>query len=443
RQRSGRQPRLELVDGRIFMRPPSLDARDQPPHVGGAAHDVHACGRDALPMRAHNHKRLLAVARGAGTARIEFVGPHIQQRQRVIAAARGGHAYDQGLPRYVVPQAGIQHVGARPGNVCVARIREDRPVAELVHGRLAGQRMLHLGRTAARCLHQDQRIGVQIRIYCGIAQFLGRKGRAGGGGRRFGNQPQCVARLLGERSAGKAGSQGARQSGGAPAAGGNGRATMHEGAPCSYWQMSRPPAARRPPFNITPLQNRLGHRNSVRRKSYSAKPGVDRAYPCPGAPCARRIYLCWNAGGRFSTNAAMPSFWSAVENSEWNTRRSNSTPSFSGDSYARLTHSLAIMTEGSDIDAMTVAASMASSSSLSAGTTRETRPARSASSAFIRRAVSTRSMALALPTARGRRCVPPAPGMTPSLISGWPKRAESAAMMMSHIMASSQPPPRA
>ena len=39
------------------------------------------------------------------------------------------------------------------------------------------------------------------------------------------------------------------------------------------------------------------------------------------------------------------------------------------------------------------------------------------------RAVSTMSMALALPTARGRRCVPPAPGMMPSLISGWPNFA--------------------
>ena len=33
--------------------------------------------------------------------------------------------------------------------------------------------------------------------------------------------------------------------------------------------------------------------------------------------------------------------------------------------------------------------------------------------------------------------------MTPSLISGWPNLAVSAAMMMSHIMASSQPPPSA
>jgi len=33
--------------------------------------------------------------------------------------------------------------------------------------------------------------------------------------------------------------------------------------------------------------------------------------------------------------------------------------------------------------------------------------------------------------------------MVPMVISGWPKRALSAAMMKSHIMATSQPPPRA
>ncbi len=59
------------------------------------------------------------------------------------------------------------------------------------------------------------------------------------------------------------------------------------------------------------------------------------------------------------------------------------------------------------------------------------------------RPVNTMSIAFALPMARGSRCVPPAPGMMPSLISGWPKRALSAAMMKSHIIASSQPPPSA
>ncbi|MCY1378953.1 hypothetical protein D9M69_666270 [compost metagenome] len=104
---------------------------------------------------------------------------------------------------------------------------------------------------------------------------------------------------------------------------------------------------------------------------------------------------------------------------------------------------MAAITLGSEKPQMMSAAPRASSISLSSGTTRLTRPARSASVASIMRAVSTMSMALDLPTARGRRCVPPAPGMMPSLISGWPNFALSAAMMKSHIMASSQPPPSA
>ncbi|MNN53420.1 hypothetical protein D3C81_1681730 [compost metagenome] len=52
-------------------------------------------------------------------------------------------------------------------------------------------------------------------------------------------------------------------------------------------------------------------------------------------------------------------------------------------------------------------------------------------------------MALALPTARVRRWVPPMPGSTPRLISGWPNLALSPARMKSHISASSQPPPKA
>ena len=52
-------------------------------------------------------------------------------------------------------------------------------------------------------------------------------------------------------------------------------------------------------------------------------------------------------------------------------------------------------------------------------------------------------MAFALPTARVSRCVPPLPGMMPSVISGWPNTAVSAARMMSQAMASSQPPPSA
>ena len=60
------------------------------------------------------------------------------------------------------------------------------------------------------------------------------------------------------------------------------------------------------------------------------------------------------------------------------------------------------------------------------GTTRETRPARSASAASIIRPVRHMSMAFERPTRRVRRWLPPIPGVTPSLISGWPNLAVSA-----------------
>ena len=139
----------------------------------------------------------------------------------------------------------------------------------------------------------------------------------------------------------------------------------------------------------------------------------------------------------------MPSFWSAVANMAWNRRRSKRMPSASETSSARLMVSFVIMAMGSDMAAMVSAVFRASARRSASGTTRATRPERSASSASIMRPVRHISMALALPMSRVRRCVPPMPGMTPSLISGWPNLALSAAMMKSHIMASSQPPPSA
>ncbi|MNT42282.1 hypothetical protein D3C72_1786990 [compost metagenome] len=119
------------------------------------------------------------------------------------------------------------------------------------------------------------------------------------------------------------------------------------------------------------------------------------------------------------------------------------TPSLNVPSKARLTDSLAAITAICENPATMMAAPSASSMSLSKDTTRLTSPARSASIASIMRPVNAMSMAFDLPTARGKRCVPPAPGITPSLISGWPNLAVSDAMMKSHIIASSQPPPSA
>eukprot|EP01139_Manchomonas_bermudensis_P014395 Amastigsp_a508445_28.p2 type:complete len:117 gc:universal Amastigsp_a508445_28:672-322(-) len=87
--------------------------------------------------------------------------------------------------------------------------------------------------------------------------------------------------------------------------------------------------------------------------------------------------------------------------------------------------------------------SSAASTTCSSGSTRDTSPHALASSAVIKSPVRQSSMALDLPTARVSRWVPPAPGMVPSLISGWPNWAFAPARMMSHIIASSQPPPSA
>ena len=61
----------------------------------------------------------------------------------------------------------------------------------------------------------------------------------------------------------------------------------------------------------------------------------------------------------------------------------------------------------------------------------------------MRRPESTSSIVRCLPITRASRCVPPPPGMIPSVISGWPNSAVSEATIMSHSSASSQPPPSA
>ena len=56
----------------------------------------------------------------------------------------------------------------------------------------------------------------------------------------------------------------------------------------------------------------------------------------------------------------------------------------------------------------------------SPSTIRSTMPHFTASSAFIGFPLTHISTAFATPASRGRRCVPPAPGISPSFTSGWP-----------------------
>src|SRR5205814_8565559 len=117
---------------------------------------------------------------------------------------------------------------------------------------------------------------------------------------------------------------------------------------------------REPPFVAQLGQERGVGREAQHREDVGAEKEVNRAQ--------RFLKL----GLRFSRNAAMPSRWSARPNCEWKSRRSKRMPSESGLSYARLMDSLSIITTGSEQPAILSATAIASSMSLSSGTTRDT-----------------------------------------------------------------------
>ena len=84
----------------------------------------------------------------------------------------------------------------------------------------------------------------------------------------------------------------------------------------------------------------------------------------------------------------------------------------------------------------------ASSSSVSWGTTRCTRPMRSACAASTRSPASTIHFVQCRPITAGPRSTPK-PGTSPIALSGIAKLARSEASTMSQASASSQPPPNA
>ena len=101
------------------------------------------------------------------------------------------------------------------------------------------------------------------------------------------------------------------------------------------------------------------------------------------------------------------------------------------------------MVDNIDFSAILRATAFASFNRFSAGITRLTNPALSASSASMFLPVRCISIALDFPTNFDNNCVPPKPAITPKFISGCPNFALSAAKIKSHLIANSHPPPRA
>src|SRR5262249_459290 len=111
----------------------------------------------------------------------------------------------------------------------------------------------------------------------------------------------------------------------------------------------------------------IDHGDRAGRAPRAFEQAVDRDV---GSAHAAQRFL--KGGFRLATNAAIRSFWSSVAKVEWKRRRSKRTPSERVVSKARLTDSLTIIAIGRDISAMRVATPIASSNSLSGGTTRAT-----------------------------------------------------------------------
>src|SRR5680860_706332 len=151
-------------------------------------------------------------------------------------------------------------------------------------------------------------------------------------------------------------------------------------------------------------------------------------------------YLPLHFGVRLPRKAAMPSFASSLAKAVAKARFSASMPS----SRSPLWEALLICSRATGAWPASLPAHISAVSNSSwSGTTRLTRPESSASPASTASPTRFISRALLGPTRRGRRWVPPKPGTIPSLISGWPKTAASAAIRTSQAIASSQPPPKA
>jgi MFS transporter, YNFM family, putative membrane transport protein len=156
-----------------------------------------------------------------------------------------------------------------------------------------------------------------------------------------------------------------------------------------------------------------------------------------------RGYSPGHRGARFSANAAIPSRRSADSAAVRQAASSTSRATSSGAPQPWRSACFAAFTATGEFRAMAAATSRAACLAWPAGTRRATRPCRSASSAGMRRPVSTRSAASPAPSLRGASCVPPPPGTSPTVTSGRPNTAVSSATMMSQLIANSQPPPRA
>src|SRR5688572_127844 len=148
-------------------------------------------------------------------------------------------------------------------------------------------------------------------------------------------------------------------------------------------------------------------------------------------------------GFLFSRKAVVPSILSAESKVIAWAVDSNTRPADSGIWLEAFKAAFASRTASGPRARTCSAIARAAAMSSGPGTTRLTRPNSSARAASHRAPVRIISLARPRPTMRGRRWVPPAPGMIPSVGSGRPNTAVLAAIRRSQARATSHPPPSA
>ena len=163
RERRQREPVLHGVDGVIVVRPVCLRAPDDP-HVPRRCLDQPGpLGHRAVPACVRHHEPARPRAARAAAGHREGVGPHVVQRQQVVAAAGVRHRHDHRLGGEIEPRDRVQGVEVRAHDGAELGRRERADVVKRVHrpesGRLAGRQVRHLppGR-----VHHQERIQVDV-----------------------------------------------------------------------------------------------------------------------------------------------------------------------------------------------------------------------------------------------------------------------------------------
>ena len=187
RQRRDLVAGLDLVNRVVVGRAVGLGAADDPDirrrrvdalrAVGSLNSSTNLSRRSGQPGGVT--RKLPASRSGRAPARRgEHVGPHVEHRQQVIAAAGVGRRDDHRLLGQIEPAAGIERVEVRPTTTRMSAVGNARDIGERVHRAAdASRARLLIGELLARQVHGDERIEIEIGVDADRVRLLLGDGR--------------------------------------------------------------------------------------------------------------------------------------------------------------------------------------------------------------------------------------------------------------------------